>query len=205
MSNSEAIGIEKQARTGMPKRIQQTGIAAVLAGVLYIGQALIEFVEPQAAVFNSLSDYAIEVAFAAALLFTLAGLIGLYLLHGKRLGRIGMSGFIAATVGTASMFVSAAATAVAGQDALGLFIFIGVLLALVGVILFGIGIIRARVLPRWVGAALLLGLPVTVAVDGPGGAILLGIAWIAIGYALGSKREDESMTSPTAGRSVGGN
>ena len=48
------------------------------------------------------------------------------------------------------------------------------------VILFGPGIIRVRVFPHWVGAALILGFPIPVVLVESSGTILLGIAWIAI-------------------------
>ena len=172
-------------------------MVAMLAGVLYIVVALIEFVRPQATVFTSPSDYAIEAAFAAALLFTLVGLVGLYLYHGDRIGRLGTVGFIAAALGTASMFMSVAATTVAGRDVLGLFIFVGVLLALLGVILFGIAVFRTGVFPRWVGVALMLGLPVSVALEPFGGPVLLGLAWVGIGYALRAGSGEHEQTKTT--------
>jgi hypothetical protein len=67
---------------------------------------------------------------------------------------------------------------------------LGLLGLLVGFVLFGIATFRARVLPRWSGVLLvayplllIAGLPV----DGP--LILVGLLWLALGYALWTRRD----------------
>src|SRR5689334_19153355 len=84
-----------------------SGPAAMLAGFLYIAQALVGVAQPQAAIFASDWDYLIEALFVAALLLTPLGLAGLYWLQGGKSGRLGWVGFLAASLGTAAMAVSA--------------------------------------------------------------------------------------------------
>ncbi len=73
----------------------------------------------------------------------------------------------------------------------------GLLLMFAGFVVLGIATLRARVLPRWCGVALILALPLTFGSgvllrpegefgDYPG-AIVLGVIWLALGYALRSR------------------
>jgi hypothetical protein len=55
----------------------------------------------------------------------------------------------------------------------------------------GIATLRARVLPPWCGVLLIiavLGIPVYFALGNYGGAIVYGLVWVALGYALWSRR-----------------
>jgi hypothetical protein len=54
---------------------------------------------------------------------------------------------------------------------------------LVGFVLYGIATLRARVLPRWYGLALIVALPVSLPLAGYGTA-LFGLILLALGYAL---------------------
>jgi hypothetical protein len=62
---------------------------------------------------------------------------------------------------------------------------------LIGFVLYGVATLRARVLPLWVGVAIIVGLPVRIAmfqVD-PWGLVVFGLLWLALGYVLWSRRE----------------
>lgn len=168
--------------------------AAGLAGVMYIGQAVIGLVQPQAEIFTSLSDYLIEAAFIAALLFTLLGLIALHHHQARRAGRWELAGFAAASMGTGLMLLSASATLVVGYNTLGLFFLLGLVASFGGLILCGLTIIQTKTLPRWSGVVLMLGLPASVILADYGGGLLMGLAWVGLGYALRS-REPEPMWS----------
>ncbi len=58
---------------------------------------------------------------------------------------------------------------------------------LVGFVLYGAATLQARVLPRWCGVGLIVGLPVTIALENYG-TILFGLLWLALGYMLWSRR-----------------
>jgi uncharacterized protein YjbI with pentapeptide repeats len=76
---------------------------------------------------------------------------------------------------------------------------LGVLGTLVGIVLLGIATLRARVLPRWCGAALIGVLPVSVALHYwviPVGGLAFGLVWLALGYVLWSHRGAEPRWRP---------
>lgn len=164
---------------------------AGLAGVMYIAQAVIGLIQPQAEVFTSLSDYLIEAAFIAALLFTLLGLIALHQHQAQLAGRLEKTGFVMASMGTGLMLLSAIATLVAGYNTLGLFFLLGLVASFSGLILCGFTIIQTKILPRWSGVALMLGLPASVILADYGGGIVMGLAWVGLGYALWSRKPEQ--------------
>ncbi len=60
---------------------------------------------------------------------------------------------------------------------------IGFLVALVGYLLYGVGTLRARVLPRWCGVALVVAAPASLLAGGYT-TIVLGLLWIPLGAAV---------------------
>jgi hypothetical protein len=75
------------------------------------------------------------------------------------------------------------------------------LVALVGLTLLGAMTLRARVLPKWCGVLLIVGLPLTVFLDivtgGGAGGILLGVVWALVGYALLATRGGAPAQQPS--------
>jgi hypothetical protein len=167
------------------------GLAGVAAGVLYVLSAIISLFAPQQRVFDSFSDYLIEILFVVALAGTLVAIAGLHALQSGPYGRLGAAGSLIVFVGYALLFVAAAATTLAGREVLDAVFPVGVLAILVGSILLGAMTLRTRVLPWWCGVLLIVGFPLTVpldvAISGAGG-IALGIVWALVGYALMSRR-----------------
>ena len=167
--------------------IRWGGLAGVAAGLLYVLSALFSLIAPQQRVFDSFSDYLIEIIFVVALAGTLVAIVGLHALQSAYYGLLGAAGSLITFVGYALLFVAAAVTTLAGREALDAVFPIGVLAILVGSILLGAATIRGRVLPWWCGALLIVGFPLTVPLDvavrGAGG-IALGIVWALVGYAL---------------------
>src|SRR5438477_13095184 len=104
-----------------------SAMSALAAGLLYIVQALIGLMSPQAEIFTTPSDYILEAVFVAALLLTLPALLGL---HGHLSGhaaRLGATGFYAASAGTTLILASASATLIGGSYALGRLFVVGLL------------------------------------------------------------------------------
>lgn len=163
-----------------------SSFAWMLAGLLYIGQALVSLVKPHAEVFTSASDYAIEVCFGAALLLTLVALLGIRKEAGT--GMFPTVSFFVFFIGTLLLFVSAAASLASGRDVLDFVYLLGLGSSLLGTILLAIAIIRAKTLPLWSAIALMLGLLISVGLgDTYGGGIVLGLTWITVGVALLTK------------------
>jgi uncharacterized membrane protein YhaH (DUF805 family) len=81
-----------------------------------------------------------------------------------------------------------AVTVLLGSEALYSVRLVGGLAVLIGSILLGAMTLRARVVPRWCGVLLIVGFPLGDVVDttiGEGSeAIVLGILWGLVGYAL---------------------
>jgi len=128
-------------------------LAAVLGGVSWIAWGPIR-------AFGTPSFYA-NAALNIALLGTLGGLIGLHALQERRYGRVGLAGFYSAFVGTVLVLVVRVNGT--GDDVLEPALAVGGLGVIVGFVLLGIAILRARVLPRWCGLLLIASLPLWVA------------------------------------------
>ncbi len=172
------------APTAFASRQKYAGPAALLAGGLYIAQAIINLIAPQPEIFSTFSDYLIEAIFVAALAMTLAGLAGLRQRYVRRTDRLANVGFGFAMVGTTCLLISASTTLVVGKNALGLVFVLGILCALLGHISFGIGLFRTSQIPRSTALALIAGLPLSFLLATFGGAILLGLSWLVIGAGL---------------------
>jgi hypothetical protein len=179
-----------------------SGLAWMLAGLLYIVQAIAGLVKPHAEVFTSTNDYVIEICFVAALLLTLVALLGIR--TGAGTGIFPAVSFFVFFIGTLLFLISAAASLASGRDVLDFVYLPGLGLSVLGAILLGIAIIRAKILPLWSAIALILGLPISVALgDAYGGGIVLGLAWIAVGVALLTRlRARAKAAEPFSGREM---
>jgi hypothetical protein len=136
--------------------------------------------------FSRVSDYLIEVLLALSFLLTLAGFLALHLRQAGRYGGPrGWTGFRAAALGQGAMLVSAGASLVAGELALGFLYVVGVFVLLVELALLSVATYRAAILPHW-SAYLVAALAVIV--FGEIGVVLVGLVWIALGYILWSQR-----------------
>lgn len=155
---------------------------ALAAGSFYIAQTLLGLWQPQQETFQSLSDYWIELFFVAALLCTLGGLVTIRHSHVGKAGKLFTVGLAIAVAGVSGLLISAAATLLLGQNALGLLFVIGLLATLLGNLLLGIAIVRAKVWPIWLGLLLILSWPLSVALAGLGGGLLVGLLWLAIAW-----------------------
>jgi hypothetical protein len=76
-----------------------------------------------------------------------------------------------------------------GLAVLGILVYTpGTLLLSIGMLLLGIATVRARVLPRWCGVALIVGVVAMFIGAESGGMVLFGLVWVAVGYVLWSGR-----------------
>ena len=155
----------------------------VLAGIL-----LILIAPPQEAGFNSFGDYLSEVILVVAFALTLVAIAVLHALQRGRYGRLGAAGSLITFIGYALIVVVAAVSILVGGEALFTVRLLGALAVLIGSVLLGAMTLRARVLPWWCGVLLIVGFPlgdVSNAIVAEGSeAIVFGIVWGAVGYAL---------------------
>lgn len=122
-----------------------------------------------------------------ALLLTGAGLVGMHALQGGSYGLLGQAGFY---IALASLLARALAAGVflAGGSALQWISYPwGTVGMLVGLVVYGIATLRARVLPRWYGLALIVSLPASLPLAAYGSA-LFGLIMAVLGYALWSRK-----------------
>src|SRR5215207_9631929 len=176
--------------------VQWGAIGSVIAGVAWAISDVLALLFPrqEEGPTGSTSFYLIESADAIAEAGMLASLIGLHVVQARSLGRWGRVSFVVAFIGTALVLVSTLWSVILlyrfGTRVPGLLFGLGLLGWLVGFVLFGIATFRARVLPRWAGLLLVaypLVLMAGVPIEGP--LILVGLLWLALGYALWTQRD----------------
>jgi drug/metabolite transporter (DMT)-like permease len=183
-----------------------TGLAGMLGGLIWIIfwslHTLAHGPDNPAptghAVWGHTSEEWALLMFRVAAIPLIAGLLGLAHWHGKRLGIVGWAGVVISLLGLLMLLATGLAIGAWILYALGAVVTYG------GLILFGLGVVRARVLPRWSGGLLLLmGClpPVIDRLRQPGspfleqsdliGYLLLesygavfGIGWLLLGYTL---------------------
>ena len=192
--------------------IRWGALSAVACGVLWVIGGLLIVADPQAPpdVPSTRLDYLGTSVFSAAYLGVLGALVGLRARQVDSYGRPGTAGFFLAFVGAALLCVGQATSAIfRNSSALGwLFdkpgygFMVAMNLLLVGLVVLGIATLRAWVLPRWCGFALIGVVVVSIfgAIVSAGGAfVAVGLLWVAVGYALWSERT-ASVGQPQHGR-----
>ena len=125
------------------------------------------------------------------LLLVPVGMVGFHALQGRSYGRIGRGGFWLAVVGALVLAVGVADFFIFGdmlQDAAPVSLFLGALILLVGFVLYGVATLQARILPRWCGVAFIVALPLVVILDLVVGSLVVGVIWLALGFALWRRR-----------------
>jgi hypothetical protein len=194
----ESIG--KEAPSMFSSNISRWGSrAAISAGAIYIPLGVFFLVSSQNSdAYRFPADYLAEGFFAIALALTAIALAGLYVGLRERNAPLDMAASVLAIIGHVAMSVSAAASTVAGADTIDVLIPLGFLSAMVGVALLGIITWRARVLPGWSSAALIIAYPATITLSDNGGLLVLGTVWIAVGYVRWAATHEAVLSTSTA-------
>jgi hypothetical protein len=122
-----------------------------------------------------------------ALMLTAAGLVGLHALQRESYGLLGRAGLY---IAVASLLARALGAGVylAGSSALAWISYPwGTVGMLVGLVVYGVATLRARVLPRWYGLALIVSMPVSLPLAAYGSAVF-GLIMVILGYGLWSRK-----------------
>ena len=140
-------------------------------------------------VFESFSDYLIEVVLLVGSAGTMGAVVGLHALQSQsgRYGRLGTVGSLLTFIGYAIVFVVTTSSILQGGQALLTVRLTGGIAVLVGSILLGAITLYVRVVPWWCGVLLIVAFPLgdfsNAIVRGSEG-VLLGLLWGSIAYAL---------------------
>jgi hypothetical protein len=181
------------------------GPTAALGGVLWAAQAVIVASLPEGCVATDcdLPGRSMRDSSAAApLSIVAAGLIALGVVdlvgrarHVGRFGMLGRFGVRAIAAGAALLVTGGLVQALFfGGDFpyMPLLVIPAGLALVIGFLLLGVAVRRARVLPRWAGTLLIVGTLAMLGFNDQDGRALLavpfGVAWVATGYALWSGR-----------------
>ena len=187
--------------------IRWFGLVLLIAGILYMPGIFHPPDTPDGVLFSAWIP--VHVVFFFHHLLLVFGLIGLYFFLAEKAGRLGLIAFITALsanvmfpmfdivqVTLYPILAKYPATQVLinpkQAGIFGIVILVSVSLALIGNILLGISIIRARVISHWVGILLIVGWicffigsgSSTLAILKPLGIIITGISYIWSGYAI---------------------
>lgn len=136
-----------------------------------------------------------EVLYCIALIGMLGGLVGLHTRQVSSYGRLGTVGSLSSFLGVLCLLIGLMLSFLVGsvgreQPAfLDQVLVLGLLGTLVGFVLLGIATLRLGALPRWCAPLLLVSLPLAIILGDYGGAIALGLIWLALAYVLLSHRD----------------
>ena len=147
-------------------------VAAVFAGVAWVAEGILVI---------TASGDPVDAMFIAALIGTLGGLVGLHARQALSYGRLGLAGLSLSFAGIALWILGF----VSRPDWLPPLAVLSMLV--VGFVLLGVATLRARALPRWCAVALLAS-PVFFYLPFEGNGIVLGLVWLAVGWALWPQR-----------------
>ncbi|CAN5748950.1 hypothetical protein BH18ACT11_BH18ACT11_22230 [soil metagenome] len=139
------------------------------------------------------------VLLALGLVLTAAGLVGPHALQGRSYGLLGRAGFYIAIASLLARALRDVIFLVGSQTLLQWIVRPSVLGMMVGLVLMGTATLRARVLPRWYGLALIVSiLPVLLPIRALGTA-LFGVIMLVLGFALWMRSSAEQGRSTSRG------
>jgi hypothetical protein len=178
----------------MSSKIKSGGIAGVATAGLLILSAIIYQVNPVQRTYDSTSSYLYLGVTFAAYVAVIVTVLGIHALHSgsPRYGRLGATGTVLTIAGYAIIAVMTVISMVQGYASFLTVRLAGAGVLLVGSVLLGVIILRARLLPWWCGVLLIVTFPLghfANAIFGAAENLLLALLWGSMGVALLSRRE----------------
>ena len=178
------------------------GLAAMVGGALWVIGTLIHASKPRGCIaqecaFRPMRETGVldGILMLVSFLLFVAGAAGLVILARRagRFGRLGNTGAAIGAVGAALLVVASLVQALFFSGDFPLmpyFVIPGVLALIAGVLLLGVAVLRAGVLPRWVALLIVVGALLMLGANEQTARVLLtipfGVSWVAVGYALWS-------------------
>jgi hypothetical protein len=165
------------------------GVAGVVAAAMWVLSFILIQLTSLPRVFESFSDYLIEVILLVGYVGTIGAIVGLHALQSQseRYGRLGALGSLLTSIGYAIVFVATTGSILQGGQALLTVRLTGGVAVLLGSVLLGAITLYARVVPWWCGVLLIVAFPLgdfSNAIVRGGEGVLLGLLWGSIAYAL---------------------
>jgi hypothetical protein len=165
--------------------IRWGGLAAMLGGAVFVTDTVLTLT-----VADPSEDRWLDILFVTGILLVVVGLVGFHELQRERYGRIGRASFYTVVVASLVQVVGLVGFLL-GSKALEWLILAGGLGSLVGFVLYGAATLRAGVLPRWCGVAIIVALPASIPL-GEYASLLFGLVWLVLGYTLWSQRSSSA-------------
>ena len=192
----------------MSSRIKWGGIAGIAAAALFIVSAILDQLSPLQRTYDSAASYLYLGVVAAAYIAVIIAVLGIHALHSgrPRYGRLGTTGTVLTIAGYLIMIVVRMISMAAGRESLGNVRIGGGLAVLIGSVLLGVIILRARMLPWWCGVLLIAAFPlgdVANAIFTAAENLLLALLWGSVGVALLARREGAAEPAVTQPAKVG--
>jgi hypothetical protein len=186
----------------MSSKVKWGGIAGVAAAALLILSAILYLLSPVQRTYDTATSYLYLGVTLAAYIAVIVAVLGIHALHSgsPRYGRLGTTGTVLTVAGYAIIAVMTVISMVQGYALFQYVRLAGAGVMLVGSVLLGVVILRARLLPWWCGVLLIVAFPLGHFANALFGAVenlLLALLWGSIGVALLSRREGvaESVTT----------
>jgi hypothetical protein len=178
----------------MSSRIKWGGISGIVAAALFIVSAILGQLSPLQRTYDSTASYLYLGVVVAAYIAVIIAVLGIHALHrGRpRYGRLGTTGTVLTIAGYLIMTVVRMISMAAGRESLGNVRICAGLAVLIGSVLLGVIILRARILPWWCGVLLIVAFPlgdVANAIFSAAENLLLALLWGSVGVALLARRE----------------
>jgi hypothetical protein len=186
----------------MSSKIKSGGIAGVVAAALLILSAIIYQLNPVQRTYDSATSYLYLGVGLAAYMAVIVALLGIHALHSgtPRYGRLGVTGTVLTIAGYAIIAVMTVISMLQGHASFLTIRLAGAGVLLVGSVLLGVIIIRARLLPWWCGVLLIVAFPLghfANAIFGAAENLLLALLWGSIGIALLTRRQQVGEPAAT--------
>jgi hypothetical protein len=189
----------------MSSKVKWGGIAGVVAAALLILSAILYQLNPVQRTYDSIASYVYLGVGLAAYIAIIVAVLGIHALHSgtPRYGRLGATGTVLTIAGYAIIAVMTVISMVQGYASFLTVRLAGAGVLLVGTVLLGVIILRARLLPWWCGVLLIVAFPLGHFANAIFGAVenlLLALLWGSMGIALLSRHEGvaESVMTPPA-------
>lgn len=170
------------------------GGAAILAAVLLVLSAIIDQIAPVEGIIDAPSEYLHRAVLALAYVAITVAILGIHALHrgNSRYGRLGTAGSLVTIAGYTIIAVITLISTVQDFEYLLTIRIAAAGLVLIGSLILGVIILRARLLPWWCGVLLIVAFPLGDVVNeifSSAENVLLALLWGSVGVALVARRE----------------